>query len=98
MRRGDVALEQRELAAARHLQQAEQAQQRALAGAGRPHQEDEVATRQLEVQLAQDLGAVAIAHRNVVEPEHDAAQCSLSQIYQILKIAQPRIFVQSLLN
>src|SRR5688500_3847514 len=73
----DIAPEQGELALRRPLQQAEQTQERGLAGPRGAHQEDEVAARQGEVEVVQDLRAVTVAQGNIVEPEHGAAQWSV---------------------
>ncbi len=94
----DVAVEERQPAARWLLKQTEQAQQGCLAGAGRAHQKHEVALAQRELEVLQDLGAVTVAHGNVVEPEHAGEQWSLRSVLGIVEIAQTDIFVQSLLN
>src|SRR4051794_25233257 len=64
----DVVTEQIDEAARRAMREEQQAQQRGLAGAGRAGEKLERMRRDLEVEVAQDLGPQAVTQSDIFEP------------------------------
>ena len=71
---GEVLAEQRDEPARRMLGEADQAQQRRLAGARGSGEEMERARRQVQGDVAQHLGSEAVAHADILEAHHGSAK------------------------
>ena len=71
--RGGVLAEQLDEAARRLQRQEDQAQQRGLAGAGRPGEELEGLRLDREGDVAQDLGTHAVPQADILESDHSGA-------------------------